>query len=138
MSADPLHLPRDCRAPAQVLNLVGDKWSLRVVMLLGDGACRFNALRRRIPGVSPQVLSRTLRGLERDGMLTRTVAPTVPPQVDYALTPLGRSLWDALAPVGRWAQEHEDAIEAARRRFDDAHEAPRAAARPAAAGPARG
>ncbi len=117
------HVPGACRAAADVLALVGDKWSLRAVMALGDGPRRFNALRREIPGVSQQVLSRTLRALERDGMLTRTAYATVPPRVDYALTELGRSLWAAAGTLGEWAREQHPAIDAARRRYDASRDA---------------
>ena len=86
------HLPADCRAVSDVLARIGDKWSVLVVSRLGDGPLRFNELRRSIGGISQRMLTLTLRGLERDGLITRTVFPTIPPRVDYALTPLGRDL----------------------------------------------
>jgi DNA-binding HxlR family transcriptional regulator len=92
-----LHVPEDCRAVSEVLERVGDKWTVLVVSTLGDGPKRFNELRRSIASISQRMLTLTLRGLERDGLVTRTVFPTVPPRVDYELTELGHSL---LAPVG--------------------------------------
>ncbi len=87
-----MHLPGDCRAISDVLARVGDKWSVLVVTRLGERPMRFNELRRSIGGISQRMLTLTLRGLERDGLITRTVFPTIPPRVDYALTPLGRDL----------------------------------------------
>ncbi|HTU63507.1 MAG TPA: helix-turn-helix domain-containing protein, partial [Polyangiales bacterium] len=86
----------ECPATREILNRVGDKWSVLVVVLLGDASKRFNELRRAIEGISQRMLTTTLRGLERDGLVKRTVYPTNPPQVDYALTKLGRTL---LGPV---------------------------------------
>ena len=86
------HLPTDCRAISDVLARIGDKWSVLVVTRLGDKPMRFNELRRSIGGISQRMLTLTLRGLERDGLVTRTVFPTIPPRVDYALTQLGRDL----------------------------------------------
>ena len=85
-------MPADCRAISEVLARIGDKWSVLVVTRLGQGPMRFNELRRAIGGISQRMLTLTLRGLERDGLATRTVFPTIPPRVDYALTPLGRLL----------------------------------------------
>ncbi len=87
-----LHVPEDCRAVSEVLERVGDKWSVLVVVMLGAGPKRFNELRRSIASISQRMLTLTLRGLERDGLVTRTVFPTIPPRVDYELTELGRSL----------------------------------------------
>ncbi|HUZ13133.1 MAG TPA: helix-turn-helix domain-containing protein [Caulobacteraceae bacterium] len=114
----PLHQSADCRAVSQVLARVGDKWSVLIVSLLGDGPRRFNEIRRMVGGISQRMLTLTLRGLERDGLVTRTVFPTVPPRVDYELTELGRSLWEPVAALGGWARANQDRIEAARRRFD--------------------
>src|SRR5271167_3623231 len=86
------HEGADCRAVASVLARVGDKWSVFVIMMLGDGPKRFNELKRMIGGISQRMLTLTLRGLERDGLVTRTVFPTIPPRVDYELTELGRGL----------------------------------------------
>src|ERR1700738_2993782 len=82
----------DCRALSSILALVGDKWTVLIVVLLGDGPKRFNEIKRMVGGISQRMLTFTLRGLERDGLVTRTVFPTAPPRVDYALTKLGRHL----------------------------------------------
>jgi DNA-binding HxlR family transcriptional regulator len=113
-----MHLPADCRAVSDVLARVGDKWSVLVVTRLGPGPMRFNALRRSIGGISQRMLTLTLRGLERDGLITRTVFPTVPPRVDYALTPLGRDLLDPVSALGDWATRNQAKIARARERFD--------------------
>ena len=89
-----LHVAEDCRAVSEVLARVGDKWTVLVVSTLGDGPKRFNELRRALGSISQRMLTLTLRGLERDGLVTRTVFPTIPPRVDYELTDLGRSLLD--------------------------------------------
>ena len=111
-------LSDDCRKVSQVLARVGDKWSVLTVMLLRDRPRRFNEMKRIVGGISQQMLTRTLRGLERDGMVTRTIFPTSPPQVEYALTDLGRSLSKPVLALGMWAQEHIAQIDAARGRFD--------------------
>src|SRR2546421_2349465 len=92
MSPSHKHVPQKCPAVREVLNRVGDKWSVLVVELLGDGTKRFSELRRSIEGISQRMLTLTVRGLERDGLVTRTVFPTVPPRVDYQLTAMGRTL----------------------------------------------
>ena len=120
MSPDNTHVPGTCRRVAPVLARIGDKWSILVVMQLGEGPVRFNELRRRIGSISQRMLTFTLRGLERDGFIRRTVYPTVPPRVDYELTELGRSLRDPVRQLGDWALRHLDTIEAAQRRFDAA------------------
>ncbi|MFZ0609600.1 MAG: helix-turn-helix domain-containing protein, partial [Xanthobacteraceae bacterium] len=97
------HLPADCRAISDILARVGDKWSVLVVTRLGPGSLRFNELRRAIGGISQRMLTLTLRGLERDGLVTRTVTPSVPPRVDYALTALGRDLLQPVSALGDWA-----------------------------------
>jgi DNA-binding HxlR family transcriptional regulator len=117
------HLESDCRGAASVLARVGDKWSVFVIMLLGGGPRRFNELKRMIGGISQRMLTLTLRGLERDGLITRTVFPTVPPRVDYELTDLGRGLWKPVEALGTWATEHLTEIEDARARFDRRNEA---------------
>jgi DNA-binding HxlR family transcriptional regulator len=114
------HLPDDCHAVASILARVGDKWSVLVIMLLGDGPRRFNEFKRMIGGISQRMLTLTLRGLERDGLVTRTMFPTIPPRVDYELTELGRSLWKPVEALGSWAQNHLPQIQTARQRFDDA------------------
>jgi DNA-binding HxlR family transcriptional regulator len=101
-----------------VLDRLGDKWSLLVVELLGEGTQRFTTLRREIEGISQRMLTLTLRRLERDGLVHRTVHPVVPPQVDYELTPLGTTLLDAIAPLVTWARHHRAAIATARTTYD--------------------
>jgi DNA-binding HxlR family transcriptional regulator len=113
-----LHVPEDCRAVSEVLGRVGDKWTVLVVVTLGEGPKRFNALRRAIASISQRMLTLTLRGLERDGLVTRTIHATVPPRVDYALTELGRSLLVPVAGLGAWARRNRAAIERARLAFD--------------------
>jgi DNA-binding HxlR family transcriptional regulator len=112
------HLDGDCRGVASVLARVGDKWSVLVIMLLGGGPRRFNELKRMIGGISQRMLTLTLRGLERDGLVTRTVFPTIPPRVDYELTDLGHGLSTPVKALGAWAHEHQPEIESARARFD--------------------
>lgn len=113
-----VHDAPQCTAVNDILARVGDKWSVRVVMGLADGSRRFNQLRRDIPGISQRMLTRTLRGLERDGLVSRTVTPSVPPRVDYALTRLGKSLCDPVARLGNWAIANIGKVEAARAVFD--------------------
>jgi DNA-binding HxlR family transcriptional regulator len=112
------HLDSDCRGVASVLARVGDKWSVFVIMLLGGGPRRFNEIKRMVGGISQRMLTLTLRGLERDGLVTRTVFPTIPPRVDYELTDLGRGLSQPVEALGQWAKNHQPEIEAARARFD--------------------
>ncbi|MGH9476755.1 MAG: winged helix-turn-helix transcriptional regulator [Terriglobales bacterium] len=104
----------------EVLRQIGDKWSVLVIVLLRDGPCRFNQLRREIEGISQRMLTLTLRGLERDGLVRRTVTPTAPPRVDYALTGTGRTLLGVLQGLMDWAETHRPSIQAARARFDRA------------------
>ncbi|MGI4943682.1 MAG: winged helix-turn-helix transcriptional regulator [Janthinobacterium lividum] len=108
----------DCRAVSAILVRIGDKWSVLIVALLGGGPRRFNEIKRRIGGISQRMLTLTLRGLERDGLVTRTVTPSNPPRVDYALTELGLSLWQPVEMLSIWARAHRVPIEAARRAFD--------------------
>jgi DNA-binding HxlR family transcriptional regulator len=109
-----------CRPVTDILSRVGDKWSVMIVMLLGPGPRRFNEIRRAINGISQRMLTLTLRGLERDGLVTRTVFPTIPPRVDYELTPMGQSLRCPIDALGEWAFAHRDEVDAARARFDAA------------------
>jgi DNA-binding HxlR family transcriptional regulator len=109
-----------CVAVREVLNRVGDKWSVLVIRMLGDGPIRFNDLRRSIEGISQRMLTLTVRGLERDGLVTRTLFPTIPPRVEYALTPLGRTLLEPVAALAQWADRNRTRIQAARDRFDKA------------------
>ena len=115
-----LHVPEDCRAVSEVLSRVGDKWTILVVSELGNGPRRFNEIRRALGSISQRMLTLTLRGLERDGLVTRTVFPTVPPRVDYELTKLGRSLLEPVSGIGLWARQNRIAIQEARLRFDAA------------------
>ena len=112
------HLDSDCRGVASILARVGDKWSVFVIMLLGNGPRRFNEIKRMVGGISQRMLTLTLRGLERDGLVTRTVFPTIPPRVDYELTDLGRGLWQPVEALGKWASDHQTEIKDARARFD--------------------
>src|ERR1700723_3192432 len=123
MKPTPVHLPSDCRAVSDVLARIGDKWSVLVVSRLGNGPLRFNELRRAIGGISQRMLTLTLRGLERDGLITRTVFPTIPPRVDYALTPLGRDLLDPVSALSSWAIRNQSKIAQARAHFDGLCEA---------------
>src|SRR5450432_210974 len=113
-----LHVPEDCRAVSEVLARVGDKWTVLVVSTLGDGPKRFNELRRALGSISQRMLTLTLRGLERDGLVTRTVFATIPPRVDYELTKLGRSLLEPVSALGLWARKNRAVIQGARLRFD--------------------
>jgi DNA-binding HxlR family transcriptional regulator len=115
-----LEVADDCRAVSEVLARVGDKWTVLVVSILGGGHKRFNELRRALGSISQRMLTLTLRGLERDGLVTRTVFATIPPRVAYALTKLGRSLLEPVSALGLWARKNRAAIEDARRRFDSA------------------
>jgi DNA-binding HxlR family transcriptional regulator len=113
-----VHLPMRCQAVNSILSRVGDKWTVLIVMMLADGPRRFNDLKRSIGGVSQRMLTLTLRGLERDGLVTRTVFATIPPRVDYELTGLGHSLRGPIEALGNWAFTHIQSIEAARTQFD--------------------
>lgn len=104
----------------KLLDRVADKWSVLILLLLGQEAMRFNALKRRIDGVSQKMLSQTLRSLERDGLLSRTVVATVPVTVTYAITPLGCGLIGSLQSMIDWAETHMDDVAAAQRIYDDA------------------
>jgi len=106
-----------CRV-REILGRVGDKWSLFVIFRLGDGPQRFTALKRSVEGVSQRMLTVTLRGLERDGIVSRTMYPVMPPRVDYALTPLGHTLLDAVGALMAWADEHLAEVDAARAAYD--------------------
>ena len=108
----------DCRALSSILARVGDKWTVLIVVLLGDGPKRFNEIKRMVGGISQRMLTFTLRGLERDGLLTRTVYPTTPQRVDYELTRLGSTLWEAVEPLSTWARDHVEEILTSRQRFD--------------------
>jgi DNA-binding HxlR family transcriptional regulator len=124
MSPSHIHVPTDCRTVTEILSRVGDKWSVQVVVQMGEGPKRFNELRRAVTGISQRMLTLTLRGLERDGLVTRTVYPTIPPRVDYQLTGLGCSLLKTVRGLGDWAIQNRNEILAARRRFDAASDEP--------------
>jgi DNA-binding HxlR family transcriptional regulator len=119
MTAAPAHpLHQDCQEVSRILARIGEKWSMLVVMLLREGPRRFNDIKRNTAGISQQMLTRTLRGLERDGIVTRTIFPTSPPQVEYRLTELGRSMSEPVLAFGQWVQDHLAEFGAARQRFD--------------------
>src|SRR5437660_10082518 len=107
-----------CRTISTLLSRIGDKWTVLVVQTLGGGSRRFNELRREIPSVSQRMLTLTLRNLERDGLVNRTVTPTIPPRVDYELTELGKSLQKPICGLASWAMDNVGAIHAAQARFD--------------------
>ncbi|HEX6197433.1 MAG TPA: helix-turn-helix domain-containing protein [Jiangellaceae bacterium] len=113
----PITEQHDCPI-REVLDRIGDKWSVLVVVLLGTRTHRFNELHRAIEGISQRMLTVTLRGLQRDGLVSRTVHPSVPPKVEYALTELGRTLLGPLSAVADWAIQHRDDIREARARYD--------------------
>lgn len=109
----------NCKALGQILERIGDKWTIMIVGALSRGPMRFNALQRAIPGLSHKMLTTTLRGLERDGLVTRTAFATIPPRVDYELTEQGRSLRAPLLTLATWARSQQPYIEASRKIFDD-------------------
>jgi DNA-binding HxlR family transcriptional regulator len=112
------HTPHNCHAH-EVLTRIGDKWSVYVLHVLGDaGTLRFNELRGRVEGISQRMLTVTLRGLERDGLVSRTVYPEVPPRVEYTLTPVGRTLRELVRGLVRWSEAHLGEVDAARAQYD--------------------
>ena len=110
-----------CQQLRHLLDRVGDTWTLLAVTTLRHGPQRFNELRRALPGVSSRMLARTLRGLERDGLVARSVFATVPPQVEYALTPLGSGLLVPVDALFAWALTHQGQMDAARQAYDQQH-----------------
>lgn len=112
-----VHNHTDCRPVSEILHQIGGKWTMLVVTQLGEGSMRFSELKREIGSVSQKVLTATLRELEMDGFVTRTVTPSIPPRVDYELTDLGRSLLVPVQALGVWAIEKQEEIKAARRRY---------------------
>ena len=116
-----------CRTISTLLSRIGDKWTVLVVSSLGSGSRRFNELRREIPSVSQRMLTLTLRNLERDGLVRRTVTPTIPPRVDYELTDMGHSLLKPVTALSNWALEHVEQIHSAQSHFDAAQDAREAA-----------
>lgn len=120
MNATTPHNPQigDCQKVSRVLARIGDKWSVLVIMMLSERPLRFSELRRTIAGISQRMLTLTLRGLERDGLVQRHLTPIIPPRVDYRLTELGRSLREPVMALGAWAKEHGQEIERAQMLFD--------------------
>lgn len=118
MSTIDEHRPETCKPIGEILSLVGDKWTIMLFAALGDRRMRFKDLHRSIDGISQRMLTVTLRNLERDGLIIRTVYPTIPPRVEYELSDLGRSLKNVLAPLGNWVLTNQDDIEEFRRQFD--------------------
>jgi len=116
-----------CRTISTLLARIGDKWTVLVVSTLGEGSKRFNELRREIPSVSQRMLTLTLRNLERDGLVSRKVTPTIPPRVDYALTELGCSLLAPVHALSQWALDNVESIHTAQARFDAGQDAREAA-----------
>src|SRR4030088_2371708 len=121
MSIEPQQLPADCRRARDILARVGDKWTILLLMVLGDRRMRFTELHRAINGISERMLTVTLRNLEHDGILLRTVYRTIPLRVEYELSDRGRSLKLALAPIGRWVMESQPDIEEGRGATQGAH-----------------
>ncbi len=116
-----LDVPSDvCRVIGDILGRIGDKWAVFIIITLKDGSLRFGELEKRIGTVSKKTLTVTLRGLERDGYLTRTVTPSIPPRVDYELPGLGRDLLTPLDALASWALSHREQVESARRSYDGA------------------
>ena len=120
MKRSNLHLTSDCRRVSALLQRIGDKWTVLVVRQLGDGPRRFSEIKRGLGSISQKMLTTTLRGLERDGFVSRTVFPTVPPRVDYELTTLGHDLLAPVRTMAEWALKNAERVERAQTKFDDA------------------
>lgn len=118
MSPGTLHVTEDCRPATELFQLVGDKWTIPVVVLLSHGSRRFSELKRDLPGISQRMLTLSLRSLERNGLVNRTVTPVVPPRVDYQLTELGLAFGQRVSLLGQWAFQNKTTIDAAREAFD--------------------
>jgi len=121
LAACPEALPSQhvrCRSIAPILQRIGDKWSILIVMMLARGPRRFNELKRLVEGISQRMLTLNLRGLERDGLVSRSMFATIPPRVDYELTDLGKSLCIPIIALGEWADANFDTIAASREAFD--------------------
>jgi DNA-binding HxlR family transcriptional regulator len=114
-------IPGQCRLVNDIISLVGDKWSVLIIVFLGNGRKRFTDIKRSVEGISQKMLTVTLRGLERDGYVTRTVYPTIPPKVEYELTDLGRDLLVPLRALGSWALANHDRVAQARAAYDARH-----------------
>jgi len=113
-----LHSTEECVSINEVLTRVGDKWSLQVISQLGEGTLRFTELKRSVNGISQRMLTLTLRQLERDGLVERTVYPTVPPKVEYTLSDFGRTILIPVTALAEWALTYRLDIQAAREAFD--------------------
>ena len=111
----------DCRPVGEILNQIGSKWTMRIINALSDGPLRFSAIQREVGGISQKVLTATLRELEMDGFVTRTVTPSIPPRVDYELTELGHDLQEPLRALGQWALHNRPKVLEARRRYLGEH-----------------
>lgn len=111
-----------CTAMSDILNRIGDKWSVMIVAHLRGGTMRFSEIKRSVDGISQRMLTLTLRNLERDGLVTRVVYPEVPPRVEYTLTPLGQTLTRPIEALWDWASAHQDDIARARQRYDHAQD----------------
>jgi DNA-binding HxlR family transcriptional regulator len=120
MKPGTLHLTEPCRRISAILAQVGDKWTLLVVRDLSNGPRRFSEIRRALGSISQKMLTTTLRALERNGFVTRTVFPTVPPRVDYDLTSLGRDLLTPVSALSEWALKNAERVEKAQQKFDEA------------------
>jgi DNA-binding HxlR family transcriptional regulator len=121
MADDQAASPRgaeSCLKVAQVLGRIGDKWTVLVMIMLAQRSYRFNELKREVDGISQRMLTLTLRNMERDGLVTRTVTPIIPPRVDYELTDVGRSLADPIKLLGNWVLQHLDYIATSQARYD--------------------
>ncbi|HHX6879236.1 transcriptional regulator [Acinetobacter baumannii] len=120
---EPKEMPKPtdegCRATREILDRIGDKWSLYIIATLAKGAMRFNELKRGVDGISQRMLTLTLRALERDGLITRTMYPTIPPRVDYELTPLGTTLLGPVMALVHWANDNKNDIIECHKRFDE-------------------
>jgi DNA-binding HxlR family transcriptional regulator len=114
----PRGTPTDCRGVSEIFSRVGDKWTLQVVVALRDQPRRFSEIKRHVSGISQQMLTRTLKSLERDGMVERTIRASTPPQVNYALTALGQSLSEPVRQLAEWAIAHRSTIHENRLRYD--------------------
>lgn len=127
MSPSHMHLPpgmpepttEGCQVTRDILERIGDKWSLYIIATLAHGTRRFNELKRGIDGISQRMLTRTLRGLERDGLVSRVMYSTIPPRVDYELTALGRTLLGPVMALVNWANDNRGPIAESQRRFDE-------------------
>lgn len=115
-------LPTDCAGVSDVLGRIGDKWTVQIIVALQTRSRRFNEIKRVVAGISQQMLTRTLKGLERDGLVKRVVHDSAPPQVEYSLTALGVSLAEPLRAVAAWAIDHRSSIRDSRQVYDNRHQ----------------